>query len=230
VAAARALGVVHVGGAAGDGRHRVLVEAELVDRVGVQVDREIRRVRHPEAAVHHRRGSAEILVDIHPQRAARDGLGYRVGVGVAAPEETEVERALVGGKDDATERVGAGTAHVEVGAGRHADHRRRTARKPVVRLLRRQEMGVGLDRARGDEVMVAMHHGGVGPGHQPRRHAVHDVGVAGLADANDLAAADADVGLHDAGHRGRGSPRSGSPCRARRCRRCRWCRSPRRRA
>ena len=42
MAAAGAFGVVHVDGAALDGRQRVLAEAELVDRVGVQVDRKSR--------------------------------------------------------------------------------------------------------------------------------------------------------------------------------------------
>ncbi len=57
--AARALGVIHVDGAAGDGLHRVLVEPELVDRVGVQMHREIRRVRRGQAPVEHRRRGAE---------------------------------------------------------------------------------------------------------------------------------------------------------------------------
>lgn len=50
----------------GDGLHRGLVEAELVDRVGVQVDREIRRIGGRQGAVEHRRRGAEILVDLDP--------------------------------------------------------------------------------------------------------------------------------------------------------------------
>src|SRR5271168_5235958 len=51
VAAAGALGVVHVDGAAADGRQGVLNETGLVQRVGMQLDLEIHLVGDGEAGV-----------------------------------------------------------------------------------------------------------------------------------------------------------------------------------
>ena len=54
-------------------------------------------------------------------------------------------------------------------------------------------------RAGGQDVPFAGEHFGRGADLQARRDAVHDAGVAGLADRRDAAVADADVGLVDAG-------------------------------
>jgi hypothetical protein len=62
-------------------------------------------------------------------------------------------------------------------------------------------MGVGLDATGGDDEAVGVHHGGVGPAAQARIHAVHHARVSSLADGHDASVANADVGLHDAGHR-----------------------------
>ena len=70
VAAAGALGVVHVDGAAVDRRQRVLQEARLVERVGVQLHLEVHLVGHRQAGVDHRRHGAPVLVDLHPEAAA----------------------------------------------------------------------------------------------------------------------------------------------------------------
>ena len=57
---------------------------------------------------------------------------------------------------------------------------------------------MAVDRAGGDDRAVAGQDLGRRPDHQRRIDAVHRVGVAGLADADDAAVADADVGLDDA--------------------------------
>ena len=51
VAAAGALGVIHVDGAAADRRQRVLHEAALVQRVGVELHLEVQVVGHAQAAI-----------------------------------------------------------------------------------------------------------------------------------------------------------------------------------
>ena len=72
MAAAGALDVVHVDGAPLDRRHRVLAEAEFVDRIGVQVHGEVVAVGGDQAAVDHGRRGAEILVDLDRHAAGRD--------------------------------------------------------------------------------------------------------------------------------------------------------------
>ena len=65
-------------------------------------------------------------------------------------------------------------------------------------LLRRDHVDVAVDAAgRGDQALAG---DDLGPGadHQPVGDAVHDVRVAGLADTDDAAVVDADVGLDDA--------------------------------
>ena len=58
-------------------------------------------------------------------------------------------------------------------------------------------MGVRLDRTCGADKHVAVNDRGVRPCAQCRIDAVHDVGITGLADAHELAVANADVRLHD---------------------------------
>ena len=57
---------------------------------------------------------------------------------------------------------------------------------------------MAVDGAGGEDAPVAGHHLGAGTDDERRVDAVHRVGVAGLADADDAAVADADVGLDDA--------------------------------
>ena len=93
VPAARALRVIHVDGPAGDRLQRVLEEAALVERVGVQLDLEVELVRDAQAAVDRRRRRAPVLVDLEPEAAGLDLLDQRRRAGgVAAAEEAEVHR------------------------------------------------------------------------------------------------------------------------------------------
>ena len=64
--------------------------------------------------------------------------------------------------------------------------------------LRADEVHVAVDRAGGEDPAVAGEDLGRRADHQRGVDAVHRVGVAGLADADDPAVADADVGLDDA--------------------------------
>ena len=64
--------------------------------------------------------------------------------------------------------------------------------------LRADEVHVAVDGAGGEDPAVARQDLGRGPDHQRRVDAVHGVGVAGLADADDATVAHADVGLDDA--------------------------------
>ena len=65
-------------------------------------------------------------------------------------------------------------------------------------LLRTDEMDVRVDAAGGEDAMLAGNDLGGRPDLQTRRHAVLDVRVAGLADGDDAAVANADVRFDDA--------------------------------
>ena len=64
--------------------------------------------------------------------------------------------------------------------------------------LRADQVHVAVDGAGGEDLPVAGEDLGRRADHQGRVDAVHGVGVAGLADADDAAVAHADVGLDDA--------------------------------
>ncbi len=200
MAAAGAFGVIHVHAAIADHRQRVFAEAELVDRVGMDVHGEIVAVGRHQRAVEDGRRGAEVLVDFHAERAAGDRFLHRADIHAAAPEEAEVQRELVGCADQLAEHVRSRATHVEMRTGRHADHGRRAAGQRVLALLRRQEMRVRFDAAGGDDEAVRMHDRRVRSAAQPGVDAVHHIGIAGLADGNDLAVANADVAFDDAGH------------------------------
>ena len=61
-------------------------------------------------------------------------------------------------------------------------------------------MDMDVDGARRRDQPLAIAHRGAGGHDEPRIDPVHDRRVAGLADADDLAVADAEIALHDAEH------------------------------
>ena len=79
-----------------------------------------------------------------------------------------------------------------------ADHGGDAVRKRFVDLLRRNEMDVAVDGARGDDQVLAGDHFGGRAHHQFRIDACHGVRVARLAHLHDAAVANADVAFDDA--------------------------------
>ena len=86
-------------------------------------------------------------------------------------------------------------------AERAADHGGDAARQRMLDQTGAVEMHVNIDRARGRDQAFAVAHRGAGGDDQARIDAVHDRGIAGLADADDAAVADAEIALDDADHR-----------------------------
>ena len=201
MAAAGALRVVHVDGAAGDRRHRVLVEAGLVQRVGVDLDREVVLGRGAQAGVDGGRHGAVILVDLDADDAAVEMLhdGLRV-VRRAAAEEAEIDRPRLRRLQHPVGVPGAAAVDGEERPHGAADHGGEPARQRVVALVRRHPVHVDVDAARRHDQAAGRVVGGVGAADQVGIHPVLGVGVAGLADAGDLAVLDADIGLHQAEH------------------------------
>ena len=70
MAAARALGVIHVDGATVDRGQRILDESALVESVGVQLNLEVEVVGDRQARVDDRRHGAPVLVDLETETAA----------------------------------------------------------------------------------------------------------------------------------------------------------------
>ncbi len=141
---------------------------------------------------------------LRPMQPARDLLDQRLGLaGVALAQEAEVHRQRVGGLQHARDVPGARRAGGGVGAGGRsgaaADHRGHARHQRVVDLLRRDEVDVRVDAARGQQAALAGDD--LGAGADDDVDARLHVGVAGLADGRDAPVLDADVGLDDAARR-----------------------------
>ena len=199
VAAAGAFRVVHVDGAARDRRHRVLVEAGLVQRVGVNLHREVVLGRGAQAGVDGGRHGAVVLVNLDADDGAVEvlGDGCRV-VGRAAAEEAEIDGPRLGCLVHAVGVPRPAAVDGEERPHGAADHGGESAGQRVVALLRRHPVDVDVDAARRHDQAAGRVVGGVGAADEVGVHPVLRVGVAGLADTRNLAVLDADVGLHQA--------------------------------
>ena len=203
VAAAGAFGVIHVDRAAADGGERILDEAGFVERIGVQLHLKIEVVGDGKASVDRRRHRAPVFVNLQADAAGFQLLDERSGlVRIAASEETEIDRPMLGGLQHLAdiERT-AGVDADGDRAERAAEHRGDARRDRVLAQPGRVEMHVHVDGAgRGDHTF-AIAHRGRRRDEQARIDAVHDGGIAGLAEADDAAVLDAEIAFDDADHR-----------------------------
>ena len=201
MAAARALGVEGGDGAALEGGARGLDEAQFVQRVGVDRHLHVHAIGDGEAIVDRGGRGAPILVQLEPAGAGLDLLldaGRLAGVALA--EEAEIHREALGRLQHAAEmpragRDGGGEGAVRR-AGAAAHHGGDAAVERLLDLLRGDEMDVAVDAARGDDLAFAGDRLGARADHDVDLGL--DVGVAGLADADDAAVLQADIGLDDA--------------------------------
>ena len=173
------------------------------ERVGVQLHLEIEIVGDGEARVDRRRHRAPVFVDLQADAAGFELLDERCGlVRIAASEETEIDRPMLGGLQHLAdvERT-AGIDADGDRAERAAEHGGDARRDRVFAQPGRVEMHVHVDGAgRGDHAF-AIAHRGRGRDEKARIDAVHDGGIAGLAEADDAAVLDAEVAFDDADHR-----------------------------
>ena len=200
MAAAGALGVVHVDDATADRAQRVLDETRFVQRVGVQLHLEVVVVGHAEAGVDRRRHRAPVLVDLEAEAAGPQLLDERRRlVRVAAPEEAEVHRPRLGGLQHLAGVEGAAAVDADRNRPeRAAEHGGDARRDGVLDEAGRVEMHVHVDRARRDDHALAIAHRRARADDQAWIDAIHDGRIAGLADADDPAILHADVALDDA--------------------------------
>ena len=202
VAAAGALRVVRVDRAAADRVHRVLEEAGLVQRVGVDLHLHVELVARVERGVDDRGHRAPVLVDLEPDGAGAHLLQQRLDrVRGALAEEAEVEREPVGGLQHPAEVLGTRGADSDRDRPEPpAEQRRDAGRDRLLAQAGRVEVDVHVDAAGGRDHPLAGADVGTCAHDHARRDAVHQLRVAGLADAGDASVLDADVGLHDALH------------------------------
>ena len=202
MAATGALGVVGVNGTAANRGDGVLDAAGFVERVGVKGNLHVVAIGHVECMVDSRRGGAPVLVDLQADGAGLDLLGQRTLVrAVALAGEAQVHGVFLGSLEhhrDVPGTRGGGDGVSAVGRPRAAaDHGGHARVEGAVDLLRADEVDMCVQAACGkDEPLAGQGLGARANGHA-RGDAVHDVGVAGMADADDVAALNADVGLVD---------------------------------
>ena len=134
MAAAGAFGVIHVDGAAADGGERVLDEAGFVERVGVQLHLKIEVVGDGETGVDRCRHRAPVFVNLQADAAGFQLLDERSGlVRIAAAEETEIDRPVLGGLQHLADIEGAAGIDADGDrAERAAEHRGNARRDRVL--------------------------------------------------------------------------------------------------
>ena len=200
MAAAGPFGVERVDGAALEGPDRVLDEARLVERVGVDHHLHVVIVGDRETAVDGGRRRAPVLVQLERAGAGPDLLDQAFGArGVALAGQSEVHRESLGRLQHAADMPFTRGAGGGIGAGRRAgaaaEHGGDAARQRLLDLLRADEMDMRVEAAGGQDLAFA----GNGFGGRPDddRDPGLGVGVAGLADAADPAVPEPDIGLDD---------------------------------
>jgi hypothetical protein len=199
MAAARALGVIHVDRAARYRRERVLQKSGFVEGVGVDLHLKVERVGDFQAAIDGRGHRAPVLVNLEPEAAGLHLLDERSRlVRIAASEKAEIDRPMLGGLKH--------LADVERPAGidadcyrpqRAADHRGDARGDGVLAKGGGIEMHVNVDAACGGDQPLAIAHGGRLRHDEAWVHPVHDRRIARLAEADNAAILDAEIALHD---------------------------------
>ena len=202
MAAAGAFGVEGVDGAALHRRDGIFDEAALVQGVGVDHHLHVEGVGDAEAAVDRRRGGAPVLMQFQRAGAALHHLlQRRRGGGVAFAGEAEIHREGVERLQHPADVPGAGGAGGGEGAvgraGAAAEHGGQAGMQRVLDLLRADEMDMGVEAACGEDLALARDR--LGAGADDDVDAGLGVRVARLADLDDAAILEADVGFVDAG-------------------------------
>ena len=174
---------------------------ELVERVGVDRNRDVELLGDRKASVDCRRGGAPILVQFEAAGTGLDHLDERTRLGgVALAEKAEIDRQPLGRLQYAAEMPRSRRAGRRRGARRRpgaaAEHRRDAAVERLLDQLRADQVDVGVDAAGGDDATFAGDDLGSRPDDDVDTGL--DIGVAGLADAGDAAVAEPDIGLDDA--------------------------------
>jgi hypothetical protein len=201
MAAARALGVEGVDGAALEGVDGVLDKTRLVERVGVDHHLDVELVRDVQAVVDGRGRRAPVLVQLERAGASEHHFLERGREGgVALARECEVHREILERTHHVHDVPGAGAGRRERAmrrAGAAAEHRRDARHQGFFDLLGRNEMDVGVHAAGGEDLAFAGDN--LGRGADDDCDTRLRVGISRLADRLDAPVLETDIGLVDAG-------------------------------
>ena len=160
VAAAGSLGMERVDRATFECRDRVLDEAGLVQRVGVDAHLHIHLVRNGERGTQHRRRGAPVLVTLQADCAGLDLLDQRrLAMPVPLAENAHIDgpafESAQHRADVARSRCDGGGIGAVRRAGAPANQGGGAVGQRRVGLLRRDEMNMGVDAGGGEDQMRA---------------------------------------------------------------------------
>ena len=201
MAAARALRVEGVDGAALEGLDRVFHKAGFVERIRVDHHLDVVVVGDRQAAIDGGGGGAPVLMQLEGASASLDLLHQAArGGGVALARKAQIHGEGISRLDHAGEMPGAGGAGGGEGARRRAcaaaQHGGDARHEGLLDLLGADEMDMGVEAARREDLALARDdlRAWANENVDPRL----DLGIARLADFRDAPVAQADIAFHDA--------------------------------
>ena len=161
-------------------------------------------IRHVERMVNDRRCCAPVLVNLESHRARLNLLRERTLIrAVALSQKSQIHGIFLRRLEHHADVPCAGRAGGRIGSvrrtGAAADHGRDAGIQRTVHLLRTDIVNVRINRAGGDNQILARERLGGGTHRHARCHAVHEVGIARLADSGNFSVLDADIRLINAG-------------------------------
>ena len=201
MAAARPFGVEGMNGAALEGADGVLNKAGFVQCVGMDHHLNVMVIRHREAVVDRGRGGAPVLMQFQsagPRLDLLDKTGGQRGIALAG--KADIHGKIIRRLDHAGNMPGAGGAGGGKGAGGRAgaaaQHRSHARIERLVNLLRADKMNMRVKAARGDDLALTGDHFGAGA--DDDGDAGLNIRIAGLANGDNMAVLQANIGLHNA--------------------------------
>ncbi len=174
---------------------------ELVERIGVDHHLDVVVVGNRQAAVDRRRRRAPVLVQFQRTGAGLDHfLQRRRTRCIAFAGKAEIDRKIIGRLDHARDmersrRAGGGKGAVRR-PGAAAEHRGHPRHQGFIDLLRADEVDVSVEAAGGQDFAFAGDHLGARTDNDVNLRL--DIGIACLAQGENIATLYADVGLDDA--------------------------------
>ena len=204
--------MVGVNGASLEGGERSLDEPRFIQGVCVNSHLHVQLIRHPQTTIDGRGCGAPVLMEFESDGPRHDLLAqwFRCGA-ISLSKKAQIHRIFLGGFQHAMQIPDARCA----GRGKCAmsrtraptDHGGDATGQGVFDLLRADEMDVGIDSPRRDDVSLSRNDFRRGTDYHG--DAILEQGISGMADANDAPMLDADVrfdySLHGIEDRGVGN-------------------------
>src|ERR1700722_8453954 len=197
-----AFSVVGVDGAALEGANSVLHKAGFIERIGVNRHLYVQFVGDRQRAINSSGRFSPVFMEFEPDSSGQNLFAQRAGKrSIALAEKTEINRQALAGFHHPVNIPRSGSARCGIGSGSRAraasDQRRQARRKSGPDQLGTNKMNVRINATGGDYLSFTREHFGARTYGHSWSDASHDVGIAGLANRCDPAAADSDVRLHD---------------------------------